>query len=73
MIIQTEKMFNENYPFLLGSSEFMKNHFKDYANYVKKYLKTNSKIIEIGSNDGTFLKNFNDKIKILLGLEHQKM
>ena len=57
-----EKMFNQNYPFFTGSSEYMKTHFKKYANFVKKYIKTNSKIIEIGSNDGTFLKNFDNTI-----------
>ena len=35
-----EKMFNENYPFFTGSSEYMKSHFKGYAKFVKKYLKT---------------------------------
>ena len=62
-----EKMFNQNYPFFTGSSEYMKVHFKNYANFVKKnFLKSNSKIIEIGTNDGTFLKNFNkDKIKMM--------
>ena len=43
-----EKMFNENYPFFTGSSEYMKKHFRDYAEFVKKYIKNNSKIIEIG-------------------------
>ena len=51
-----EKMFNENYPFYTGLSKYMINHFKKYAKFVSKYLSTNSKIIEIGSNDGTFLK-----------------
>jgi len=62
-----EKMFNQNYPFFTGSSEYMKVHFKNYANFIKKkFLKSNSKIIEIGTNDGTFLKNFNkDKIKMI--------
>jgi len=62
-----EKMFNQNYPFFTGSSEYMKVHFKNYANFIKKkFLKSNSKIIEIGTNDGTFLKNFNkDKIKMM--------
>ena len=65
-----EKMFNENYPFFTGSSEFMKVHFKNYADFVKKeYLKSNSKIIEIGSNDGTFLKNFNENKNNIIGFE----
>ena len=52
-------MFNENYPFFTGSSEQMKLHFKSYADWIRKYHPTKIKnIIEIGSNDGTFLKNF---------------
>ena len=61
-----ESMFNENYPFFTSSSEYMKNHFREYSKYIKKFLNGKSKIIEIGSNDGTFLKNLvNDKHKIL--------
>ena len=57
-------MFNKNYPFFTGSSKGMIAHFKEYANWVKtKYLKNKKIIMEIGSNDGTFLQNFkNDKI-----------
>ena len=63
-------MFNENYPFFTGSSKGMINHFKNYADWIKKnYLKKNNNLIEIGSNDGTFLNNFkNSKIKTL-GIE----
>ena len=54
-----EQMFNEKYPFFTGSSKFMKLHFKKYADWIKKKkLKSNFKLIEIGSNDGTFLSNF---------------
>ena len=67
-----EKMFNKNYPFFTGSSEYMKNHFKNYAQFVKKYLKNNSRIIEIGSNDGTFLKNFNKTENQVIGIEPSK-
>ena len=65
-----EQMFNNKYPFFSGSSEFMKLHFVEYANYIKKnYLKTGSKIIEIGSNDGTCLKNFKDNNYEYIGFE----
>jgi len=57
------KMFNKKYPFYTSSSNLMKNHFNKFAKFVKrKYLKKKSLIIELGSNDGTFLSNF-DKNK----------
>ncbi len=65
-----EQMFNSKYPFFTGSSEFMKIHFLKYANFIKKnYLKNNSKIVEIGSNDGTFLQNFKDSDLDFIGFE----
>ena len=65
-----EKMFNQNYPFFTGSSKFMVQHFAEYALWVKKnYLKENSKLIEIGSNDGTFLSNFKNTNINFLGFE----
>ena len=63
-------MFNENYPFFTGSSQQMKLHFKEYAKWIKKYSKNKIKnIVEIGSNDGTFLKNFNSSDFNVLGFE----
>ena len=57
-----KKMFNKNYPFYTSSSKKMKEHFKKFAKFVKKkYLNKNSLVLELGSNDGTFLKNFNKK------------
>jgi methylation protein EvaC len=68
-----EKMFNENYPFFSGSSDYMKNHFKLYADSLKKiYSRSNLKIIEIGSNDGTMLKNFKASDYQSLGFEPSK-
>ena len=64
-----EQMFNNKYPFFTGSSEYMKIHFSKYAKFIKNnYLNNNSKIVEIGSNDGTFLKNFKDSNLDLVGL-----
>ncbi len=63
-------MFNKNYPFFTGSSKNMIKHFKKYSDWVKKnYLKNNKNLIEIGSNDGTFLKNFNSKKINCIGFE----
>ena len=68
-----DMMFNENYPFFTGSSEQMKLHFKNYADWIKKYHQSTIKnIIEIGSNDGTFLKNFMNNDCNILGFEPSK-
>ncbi len=67
-----EKMFNKDYPFFTSSSEYMKKHFSNYAKFVEKYLNSNSKIIEIGSNDGTFLKNFLETNNQIIGFEPSK-
>ena len=65
-----EKMFNKTYPFYTGSSELMKIHFKKYADWIKaEFLKSNSKLIEIGSNDGTFLSNFKNSSIDYVGFE----
>ena len=65
-----EQMFNSKYPFFTGSSEAMKLHFQNYANFLKKnYIKKQSKIVEIGSNDGTFLKFFKESKISHLGVE----
>ena len=65
-------MFHKKYPFYTSSSKFMIEHFKKYAKWVKKYLKINSKIIELGSNDGTFLKNFKNSKIDAIGFEPSK-
>ena len=50
----------------------MKNHFNNFAKFVKKnYLKKDSLIIELGSNDGTFYRILIKKIP--LALSHQKV
>tara|TARA_Y100000022_G_C13245229_1_gene374439 strand:- start:678 stop:1874 length:1197 start_codon:yes stop_codon:yes gene_type:complete len=67
------QMFNKNYPFFTGSSKGMVEHFKNYSNWIiKKYGKNLNNLIEIGSNDGTFLSNFK-KTKInVIGFEPSK-
>ncbi len=66
-------MFNKNYPFFTSSSKYMVKHFKDFSIWIKKNYSDNIKnIIEIGSNDGSFLKNFKSNKTKILGVEPSK-
>ena len=65
-----EMMFNDNYPFFTSSSKYMISHFEDYSNWItNNYPNNNKKLIEIGSNDGTFLSNFKKKNFETIGFE----
>ena len=61
-----KKMFNKNYPFYTSSSKYMIKHFRKFAQWIKdNFVKNkNFKILEIGSNDGTFLNNFKKYIHV---------
>lgn len=59
LVTQTEYvdpplMFNENYSYRGSMSKTMRNHFKSLSTT----LDPKAKVLEIGSNDGVFLKNF---------------
>ena len=67
---EPEQMFNKNYPFFTGSSKGMIEHFKNYAEWIKKNYGNNLNIlVEIGSNDGTFLSNFKKNKTKTIGFE----
>ena len=53
-----KKLFNENYAFMSSTSKSMQIHFKEIARKIMKMMRKNSRIMEIGCNDGIFLKNF---------------
>ena len=61
--ISAEKMFDNKYPYRSSMSKTMRNSFKKLAQKVTKTFDPNF-IMEIGSNDGSFIKNF-DKKKII--------
>lgn len=48
-------MFNDNYSYRGSMSKTMIDHFKEFSNLFKN---KNIKVLEIGSNDGVFLKNW---------------
>jgi len=73
-IVDKEILFKE-YLYLTSASKPSVNHFKKYAYDVyEEFLKQskNSLVIEIGSNDGTLLKEFKKLGATVLGIEPAK-
>ena len=64
--VSKEKMFNEKYPYKSSESFTMRNSFKKFSFKIKKKFKPNL-VLEIGSNDGTFISNF--KKNEIIGVE----
>ena len=64
--ISGKLMFNDKYPYRSSMSKTMIKSFKDLSKLIKKVYNP-SKILEIGSNDGSFIKNFS-KNKVI-GIE----
>ena len=64
--VPKSKMFNNEYPYKSSESKTMRKSFKDLAKKIKRHYKPNF-VIEIGSNDGAFLKNF--KKNVAVGVE----
>jgi len=67
-----EKMFHDHYAFYSSTSNFMAQHFKQFAHQVIQsgYLTKESPfVIELGCNDGIMLKNFAEKNIRHLGIE----
>lgn len=70
--IKPEKMFN-NYLYKTNTSSKNFLHFKNYASEVDKlFKKKKGKILDIASNDGTFLNFFNKKKFFRLGIDPAK-
>ena len=56
--VSKEKMFNKDYPYKSSESKTMRYSFAKLASKLIKKFDPNF-VIEIGSNDGAFIKNFN--------------
>jgi methylation protein EvaC len=56
--VTPELMFNDNYAYHASMSEIMKIHFNKLAKNIQKEFKPIN-VMEIGSNDGIFIRHFN--------------
>ena len=62
-----EEMYGENYGYMSSLNQSMFNHLKNKVNYLKKKIHLNYRdlVIDIGSNDGTFLSFFDKKFDLI--------
>ena len=66
------KVMFEKYFWVTGTSKVAQQHAKKFKNYIDKFSKIKiNKILEIASNDGTFLKKFQNKKYQYLAVEIQ--
>ena len=56
--VEKERMFNDNYAYRGSMSKTMRDHFANVSRDLKALLPATPKVLEIGSNDGVFLKNW---------------
>ena len=70
-VIPTEFSFGDQYTYLTGASESLIRYYTELADRLKERfdLQPGDTVIEIGSNDGTFLKAFQNLGMEVLGIE----
>ena len=59
--VDAPMMFNDEYSYRGSMSATMRNHFSNFSKSIKASLPIIPKVLEIGSNDGVFIKNWDTK------------
>ena len=67
--VPLNKMYGTSYGYQSGISQLMVSHLKKKYSLIKEIQKKKYKILDIGSNDGTFL-NFFSKRNFMVGIDH---
>ena len=70
-IVDQNKVYHPEYPYLPGITKTVDNEQKDLADYLfnELKLKNNDLVVDIGSNDGSLLKHFKAKGLQTVGVE----
>lgn len=61
-----EELFSPDHPYTTGNSRERQQHFADLAKRVSRMVSAGDLVVDIGANDGTFLKALKD---ITIGIE----
>lgn len=68
-VVTQEELFHQNYAYFSSASAPLVEHFKSYAEDLKKdFLQKNDLVVDIGSNDGILLQFLTDGYRVL-GIE----
>ena len=59
--VSPDKMFNDSYAYRGSLSQTMRSHFSEATESLAPHLPKSPKVLEIGSNDGVFIKNWETK------------
>ena len=69
-IIDPQIVFYPEYPYMTSMTNMLVNNFRELANYCyDKFLDSQDLVVDIGSNDGSLLKFFQEKGIKVLGIE----
>ena len=70
-IVDQNKVYHPDYPYLPGITKTVDEEQKELSDYLfdELNLKTNSSVLDIGSNDGSLLKHFKEKGLNVIGVE----
>ena len=70
-IVDQNKVYHPDYPYLPGITKTVNEEQKELSDYLfdELNLKTNSSVLDIGSNDGSLLKHFKEKGLNVIGVE----
>jgi SAM-dependent methyltransferase len=63
-----------DYLYVTNTSVGLPEHFEKFIDFLikKKFLTVNSKVLEVGCNDGTLLRKINSKRRLVLGIDPAK-
>lgn len=71
-VVVDPKIMYKDYPYQSSVSDTFRNHCGEMARTIKRYVKSNSAVLDIASNDGCLLQEFKKEGYFTIGVEPSK-